>query len=81
MVPAIREPRLTRTAFFRLALAGAVAASFMLSACGRKGPLDPPPRSAAAAPVEQNEITEDQDGNPVAPKGEKKRFFLDFLLN
>ena len=28
---------------FRLALAGALAASFALAGCGRKGPLDPPP--------------------------------------
>jgi predicted small lipoprotein YifL len=29
--------------FIRLALAGALAASFALAGCGRKGPLDPPP--------------------------------------
>jgi predicted small lipoprotein YifL len=28
---------------FRLALAGALAASLALAGCGRKGPLDPPP--------------------------------------
>ena len=28
---------------FHLALAGALAASFALAGCGRKGPLDPPP--------------------------------------
>ena len=83
MVCAIRESRVTRPAFFRLALIGAVAASFMLSACGRKGPLDLPPRASAAGSeqIEQNEITEDADGNPIAPKGQKRRFFLDFLLN
>ena len=29
--------------FLRLALIGALAASLGLTACGRKGPLDPPP--------------------------------------
>src|SRR3972149_10996237 len=29
--------------FLRLALAGALVASLGLAACGRKGPLDPPP--------------------------------------
>ena len=82
MVCAIRESRVTRPAFFRLALISVVATALTLSACGRKGPLDPPPAaSAASQPVEQNQITEDADGNPIAPRGEKKRFFLDWLLN
>ncbi len=34
--------------FFRLALIGALAASFGLAACGRKGPLDPPPSAVSA---------------------------------
>ena len=82
MVAAIREPCVIRPSLFHLAVIGVFAGAFMLSACGRKGPLELPPRaSAAASPVEQNVIGEDADGNPVAPKGEKKRIFLDFLLN
>lgn len=78
----------------RLALVGALVASLGLAACGRKGPLDPPP-SASAAPVEQpkpsslNPISVSPIGSPnqggadmlETPKGEKKRIFLDGLLN
>lgn len=35
--------RLFDRPFLRLALAAALAASLGLAACGRKGPLDPPP--------------------------------------
>lgn len=76
----------------RAALIGALAVG--VAACGRKGPLDPPP-SASAAPVEQpkpsslNPITVSPMGSPnqggadmlETPKGEKKRIFLDGLLN
>ncbi|HEY7998662.1 MAG TPA: lipoprotein [Pseudolabrys sp.] len=34
--------------FLRLALTAALAASLGLAACGRKGPLDPPPGSSLA---------------------------------
>lgn len=33
----------------RLAVLGAIAAAFMLAGCGIKGPLEPPPATAAAA--------------------------------
>jgi predicted small lipoprotein YifL len=82
-------------AFLRLALVGALAASLGLAACGRKGPLDPPP-SAEAPAVEQ---PRQSALNPIAvqplggggsggggnmletPAGPKKRIFLDSLLN
>ena len=84
----------TERAFLRLALTGALVASLGLAACGRKGPLDPPP-SASAAPAEQpkqsslNPIAMQPIGSPSqgggnmleTPKGEKKRIFLDGLLN
>jgi predicted small lipoprotein YifL len=78
--------------FARLALAGLLVAAFGLSACGRKGPLDPPP-GAQAQQVQQGNSgpgttpappppqTYDAAGNPIAPKGEKKPFMLDWLLN
>jgi predicted small lipoprotein YifL len=76
------------TAFpcLRLAMIGALALSFALTACGRKGALDPPPRSSAAPVSDQQqaqsgEPTEDEFGNPVQPKGQKKSFPLDVLLN
>jgi predicted small lipoprotein YifL len=34
---------LSQSKFSRLALIGVLAAAFALAACGRKGPLDPPP--------------------------------------
>jgi len=36
--------------FARLALIGALVAAVGLAACGRKGPLDPPPGAAVAEP-------------------------------
>jgi predicted small lipoprotein YifL len=63
-----------------LAAAGALALALMLSACGLKGGLDPPP--SAEPPKTQL----DGQAAPVPPNGEpqppppRKRFFLDFLL-
>ena len=50
-----------------------------LSACGRKGPLDPPPASLAATPPPALEV--DAEGRPLAPPGERKRLPIDFLLD
>jgi predicted small lipoprotein YifL len=48
---------------YRLALVGALAASFALAGCGRKGPLDPPPgASMANEPQAQNPLLM----NPIA---------------
>ena len=83
--------------FFRLAVIGALMLSFALLACGRKGPLDPPPR-ASAQPAEPQATqpgpqqpqwglfgnapsAEEQQGLPPEPKGQKKGFLLDWLLN
>jgi predicted small lipoprotein YifL len=55
----------------------ALAAS--LSACGRKGPLDPPP--AALADPQPSSLDVDADGRPVAPTGQKKRLPIDWLLD
>ena len=66
-----------------------------LSACGRKGPLDPPPASSAVqqAPVEEPapasgaqpltaaQTGYDEQGRPVAPRGQRKPFLFDWLLN
>ena len=50
-----------------------------LSACGRKGPLDPPPASLAGP--QPSAIETDAEGRPIAPTGEKKRLPIDFLLD
>ncbi len=77
--------------FFRLALAGALAAAFSLAGCGRKGPLDPPP-SAVSATGQQEPANTALIGPPAATKpaakpegaagkAPNKSFFLDPLLN
>jgi len=38
----------------RLAMIGALVAALGLAACGRKGPLDPPPGAASAAPTQES---------------------------
>jgi predicted small lipoprotein YifL len=72
----------------RFALVAALAAALGLAACGRKGPLDPPPVAAApaaepdVAPVAAaGEVTYGPDGQPIAPRGPRKRIFLDWLLD
>ena len=89
--------------FLRLALIGALAASLGLAACGRKGPLDPPPGASLegepqpnVAPglisanrgtkpiggqVKDNNPGVDENGQPIAPRGPRKRIPLDVLLN
>jgi predicted small lipoprotein YifL len=60
--------------------ATALALGLTLSACGRKGPLDPPPGASlegpGGAPVEY-----DAQGKPIAPPGQKKRLPIDWLLD
>ena len=63
----------------RIAALGALLAlGLMLSACGRKGPLDPPP---GILMTPQGAIELDSSGRPIAPPGEKKRIPLDVLLD
>ena len=74
--------------FFRLALIGALAASLGLAACGRKGPLDPPP-GASLAGDQAAPVANPADGKPpigpdgklLAPGGVNRRIPLDVLLN
>ncbi len=76
--------------FFRLALIGALAAAFGLTACGRKGPLDPPP-SAVSATGKQEPANTSLISSPFekpagkaqsnASKVPDKSFVLDPLLN
>jgi predicted small lipoprotein YifL len=75
--------------FFRVALVGVLAASLGLGACGRKGPLDPPPGASlagdqaapAGAPESGNRGPTGPDGKPLAPGGVNRRIPLDVLLN
>ena len=61
----------------RIALIGALVASLGLAACGRKGPLDPPPGASLAGdqatPVDARRDSRapilGPDGKPIAPGG------------
>jgi len=57
-----------RRPFVRLALIGALAASFALAACGRKGPLDPPPSASVAGG--QVEPVGEPVGDPITTSRE-----------
>jgi predicted small lipoprotein YifL len=70
------------------------AVALALAGCGRKGPLDLPPNAAGPA-VEQGDTGEERAASkgtvfdpsyganelPGTPKGRKKSFILDPLLN
>ena len=60
-------------------VAALLALGLTLSACGRKGPLDPPPGAAVGPGGTLIEL--DQEGRPLAPPGQKKRIPLDVLLD
>jgi len=74
---------------FRLALIGLAAVSLALGACGRKGPLDPPPAASvageqaapASAPASTSRAPVGPDGKPIASGNVNKRIPLDVLLN
>jgi len=51
-----------------------------LSACGRRGPLDPPP-SASSSLEQPADIQTDAQGRPLAPVGQKRRLPIDWLLD
>jgi len=69
----------------RLAVAAALAASFALAGCGKKGPLDPPP--GASLEGEPQPYMPDLMSSKGAPadaassKKPKKHIPLDALLN
>jgi predicted small lipoprotein YifL len=80
--------------FLRLALMGVLVASFALAACGRKGPLDPPPSALAGQQVAPDDEAAPgpavaqpyrgpigPDGKPIAPGMRDRRTPLDVLLN
>jgi predicted small lipoprotein YifL len=53
--------------FLRLALIGALAASLALAACGRKGPLDPPPGASLEGVPQANmpDLMGKRDATPI----------------
>jgi predicted small lipoprotein YifL len=76
---------------------GALVLALPLSACGRKGPLDPPPGGYAFDPgtvrtpssnLGQRREEErkpqpeyDEQGRPIAPRGPKKKLPGDWLID
>jgi predicted small lipoprotein YifL len=81
---------------FRLLISVAIvgALALTLGACGRKGPLDPPPGGYALDPTIGTAVTGkgevlpkrtapayDENGKPIAPDGPKRRTPADWLLD
>ena len=57
----------------------ALVLGLTLSACGRRGPMDPPP--GASSSLEQPaDIQVDAQGRPLAPVGQKRRLPIDSQL-
>jgi predicted small lipoprotein YifL len=79
----------------RSAFLGALAATLALGACGRKGPLDPPPAASLQEPAAQSQpgsgeaqspsaavpIEYRTDGRPLAPRGQKRKLPADWLID
>jgi predicted small lipoprotein YifL len=70
-----------------IAAVAVLVAALGLSACGRKGPLDPPPsanasmQAAPETPVNPLERNRSRRQQPPPPPKRNDPFFLDFLLN
>jgi predicted small lipoprotein YifL len=95
MVPGLRRGGvivISKQKWARIAAVGALVAALGLSACGRKGPLDPPPSAAApqGAPGGSPQLDSNRqpgvgvghDGKAVAPppSGQNRPFILDWLV-
>jgi predicted small lipoprotein YifL len=61
-----------RRVILRAALAAVLISAFGLSACGRKGPLEAPPKADVTAP--------EPGANPNSANKPNRGFPLDFLL-
>lgn len=87
---------MSRRSLIPFAVLGAMILALPLSACGRKGPLDPPPGGYAFDPGtvrtpttqrglrrenEREAIELDDEGRPVASEGRKKRLPGDWLID
>jgi len=61
-----------RRVILRVAVAAMLMSAVGLSACGRKGPLEPPPKADVT--------TQEQGANPADAGKSDRNFPLDFLL-
>ena len=80
---------------FLLVVIGALALALPLSACGRKGGLDPPPGGSqleggairtpvtrkGATPLQEKPPEYDENGRPIAPTGPRKKLPADWLID
>ena len=88
MLRPVREPALTRLPHV-IALTGALAAALLVTGCGRKGPLDPPPGGwEIPAGTTGTQVSRtparpafDEEGKPVAPTGPKRKTPADWLID
>jgi predicted small lipoprotein YifL len=80
--------------FPHLVLLAALTAALALTGCGRKGPLDLPPGASSAQPTDAPPATspaatltgilpndEATESKPLAPKGQKKKLPIDWLID
>jgi predicted small lipoprotein YifL len=67
-----------RRMVFRAALAAVLISAVGLSACGRKGALEPPPSAKVTPPAAADGTTQDQ-AKPANNKPDRP-FALDFLI-
>jgi hypothetical protein len=89
MVHAMQDSVANRPVALRFAVVGALAAALLLSACGRKGQLDPPPGALASQPTpgaaatpNDTVVQQGPDGDqPTAAPGQRRRLPIDMLLN
>jgi predicted small lipoprotein YifL len=98
MVREISEPAVSRPncSLFPFAVIGALVLALPLAACGRKGPLDPPPggymldeqSNRTTAVTRKGEVRAkqepsgyDEDGRPIVPAGQKKKLPADWLID
>jgi predicted small lipoprotein YifL len=94
-IPETFVPQSPRSLFL-LSVIGTLALALPLSACGRKGALDPPPGGYALEPGttrtpttnrglrredEAKQPEYDDEGRPVAPQGQKKKLPGDWLID
>jgi predicted small lipoprotein YifL len=79
-----------------VATIGALALALPLAACGRKGALEPPPgghmldggvvrtpttRAEGRPPAPDAQPAYDENGRPIPPAGQKKKFIGDWLID
>jgi predicted small lipoprotein YifL len=74
-----------KSTFARFAVLGALVVALGLAGCGRKGGLDAPPMAAAgdleASGQPAPGSTPGVAGRPVSPPAEKRKTFLDWLID